>query len=350
MATTYRVRYWKGTDETKFIDQPLKALTSTECASIFEDGAIPYGKLNDGALSVYATEAITAGQLVCITGYNAASGFLSVHLADANHATAQRRYATYISPAAILITATGTVYRNYDLTGINTGTVTTAGDPVYLSETAGGWTATAPTSAASHAQIVGTCLVKDGANGSIRFRFLDSVSVSVGTGALMAGTLSAAAAGRALMADGFFNFATADRAVADLALNTDKLGEAVWADVTLGAEAANVITATIAMRNTDGTANVDARRVIFRIEGELAATYTLSNAGGGATKVGTHGNEPTLVVDLAAGVGTFDITDVATASNVAVLLSSTPCTAVTGAVEPGLVPLANTVLVTFDNA
>ena len=165
---------------------------------------------------------------------------------------------------------------------------------------------------------------------------------------LAANAYGTGGAARLAFATDFFNFTTADRAVADLALSTDKLGEAVWADVTLGAEAANVIAATIAMRNTDGTANVAARRVIFRIEGELAATYTLSNAGGGATKVGTHGSEPTLVVDLAAGVGTFDITDVAGASGVAVLLSSTPCAAVTGAVEPALVPLVNTIAVTFD--
>ena len=91
--------------------------------------------------------------------------------------------------------------------------------------------------------------------------------------------------------------------------------------VTLGAESANVITATVQVVDGAGS-NVSAATVLYcKVVGEAAADYTLSNVGGSGTKIGSYANGPELALNTHTdGSATFDITDVVGGSATAVML------------------------------
>lgn len=95
---------------------------------------------------------IAAGSLVSFSGWDETSGRQEIVKADANGTNAQ--IADGVLRSAIGDGETGQTFVTYRLTGQDTS-ATSVGDTVYLSETAGGWTKTAPTAKKSVVQAVG---------------------------------------------------------------------------------------------------------------------------------------------------------------------------------------------------
>ena len=121
----------------------------------------------DETYAVEAAAAITAGQLLYVSGWNATLGMLKVNLADADAgppAGAAVLVALEAAPEVGDILLAGKTFR---LTAQNTDAVSAAGDPVYLSGTAGGWTKDAPTTNRHTIQQVGTVLTKHASTGQI---------------------------------------------------------------------------------------------------------------------------------------------------------------------------------------
>lgn len=118
---------------------------------VFESGSAGIKVLAD-------TGGISAGDVVAVTGYDATTGLAKADQADANAAATAYRD-LYYAPAAISAGATGYVYKRYVVvdSGLNAsgGAI---GDPVYLSETAGEMTLTAPTGADAVQVEVGTVI------------------------------------------------------------------------------------------------------------------------------------------------------------------------------------------------
>jgi hypothetical protein len=107
---------------------------------------------------------IAADKLVALLGFDTTSGLPKVVLADANVAAHDN---IYVTPDAIAIDAEAYVYKGAMSTpnlNTNFGTV---GDPIYLSETAGAFTGTAPTATDSVVYPVGFMAVKSATVGQI---------------------------------------------------------------------------------------------------------------------------------------------------------------------------------------
>lgn len=107
---------------------------------------------------------LVKGTLVYISGY-ANSNYL-VSKADANGAAT---LATFVLSADLNNNSNGTAYGVQVVTGINTDGAAAIGSPLYLSETAGEFTATAPTNSNADVQIVGRVIVKHASTGSALF-------------------------------------------------------------------------------------------------------------------------------------------------------------------------------------
>jgi hypothetical protein len=127
----------------------------------------PQGDLNTGSNGLIVANAtgadIAANALVAISGANAA-GVPTIVLADADNGPA-----THIVLSAIANGAQGLAYGMAFVTGLNTSGVGTAGDPVYLSNTAGGFAVAAPTAAGDYVQIVGYAVTKHASTGKVLF-------------------------------------------------------------------------------------------------------------------------------------------------------------------------------------
>ncbi len=130
---------------------------------------------------------LTVGTLVTVSGGTATLPLLVK--ADANGAGL---IAAYVVDTAITDTTNGTVGRTYLLTGIDTSSASAVGSPVYLSETAGGYTFTAPTAAASRVQIVGQVTIKHASTGAIQFNLESQVTTKFGTDELQDGSVTSA--------------------------------------------------------------------------------------------------------------------------------------------------------------
>jgi predicted RecA/RadA family phage recombinase len=116
-------------------------------------GALSGGEVNP-TIAVIAGEAISAGDLVYPSGYDATSGKIKVKKADAN-GTNPARAAWFVAPAAIQSAAAGVVVGALELAAQNTN-AGNVGDPVYLSDaTAGAWSIAAPATAGDAIQQVG---------------------------------------------------------------------------------------------------------------------------------------------------------------------------------------------------
>lgn len=169
--------------------------------------------------------ALSVGDLVYVSGWSETHLRHLVTKADSDAATPAKR-ATYIIGTAISNNANGVASRSLRLTGLNTNAGNVS-DPVYLSATAGGWTLTPPTAAANRVQIVGRIAVKSGTVGEIEFNLTANDAFSqLGNGDLLAGILSADAAGRALFAAGVLDVTTFQSAVAAGILSADATGRA----------------------------------------------------------------------------------------------------------------------------
>jgi hypothetical protein len=128
-------------------------------------GALSGGEVNP-TIAVIAGEAISKGDLVYPSGYDATSGKIKVSKADAD-GTNPARAAWFVAPADIENAAAGTVVGAYLLTGVNTSAASDVGAPVYLSDTAGAWSVTAPSTAGDAVQQVGVVTVKHTETGAV---------------------------------------------------------------------------------------------------------------------------------------------------------------------------------------
>lgn len=109
---------------------------------------------------------IAVNKLVTISGYDVTSKLPKIVLADTDAAGLHTD--VWVTRAAIANGKTGKVWKGFMSTpNIDTSSATAAGDPVYLSATAGAWTATAPTGAAVTQIIVGYVQVKSSTVGQI---------------------------------------------------------------------------------------------------------------------------------------------------------------------------------------
>jgi len=106
---------------------------------------------------------------VCISGYDTTAKALKVVLADADAALIHQD--VFITRAAIANNGVGYVYKGFmSSADINTSGATAAGDPVFLSTTAGGLTfTTGPTGAAVVQLVIGYVQVKSATVGQIFF-------------------------------------------------------------------------------------------------------------------------------------------------------------------------------------
>lgn len=126
----------------------------------------------DAPIRVVADGAVAANDLVYPSGYDANKQLIKVKKAEAD-GTAPAKVAWYIAPAGIDDGAVGIVKRSLLVTGVDTD-APDVGAPVYLSTTAGGWTHTAPTGAATVVQQVGVVTASDATDGAILFLVGDS--------------------------------------------------------------------------------------------------------------------------------------------------------------------------------
>lgn len=138
-----------------------------------DDGSATGGVYNETG------SAIAAGKLVYFSGYDETTGVRNIALADAD-GTAGVMAADGVTRASIDNGAEGQVFNDYRLTGQNTATLA-EGDPVYLSTTAGGWTAVKPTGADDLVQVVGHVAVVHAASGVVEISIGGASVDKVGT-------------------------------------------------------------------------------------------------------------------------------------------------------------------------
>ncbi len=144
--------------------------TATEIASFidYRDTAI-FGFGGSGEtdnITVYndTGSEIAAGKLLYISGYDSTNACYEVSLADADD---PNKPAQLIANETIANASTGEVVKKYDLAAQDTSG-STVGDPVYLSATAGEWTATAPTGDSQTKQEIGVITSVNATTGTVR--------------------------------------------------------------------------------------------------------------------------------------------------------------------------------------
>lgn len=148
---------------------------------------------------------IAADKLVAITGFDTTSKRPKVVLADADVAT---HYDLYVTDAAIANNAKGMVYKGaLSAANLDTNSATTAGDPVYLSATAGAFAHTADYT--TSVQPVGFVVAKSATVGQIFWQLPIGMSGS-GVQDTISVTMNVAAGAAAADYDG--RFFIADRA------------------------------------------------------------------------------------------------------------------------------------------
>ena len=123
---------------------------------------------------------LTAGTLVYVSGYDASTSAPQVTKADGDS-----RLAEYVLQADIANGAAGYAFRGYTLGSLDTSG-SSVGDPIYLSATAGGWTATALTGSAQLSQRVGVVVTSDASSGSVLFD-LPGELLKIGSGQIQSG-------------------------------------------------------------------------------------------------------------------------------------------------------------------
>ena len=110
---------------------------------------------------------IAVDKLVAVVGYDTTAELPKIVLADANTATHKD---VYIALAAIGNNDEGFVYKGgLSAADLNTNSASAAGDPVYLSETAGGFVHTAPTTSDAVVVPAGWVVTKSATVGQIHW-------------------------------------------------------------------------------------------------------------------------------------------------------------------------------------
>ncbi|MAH45522.1 hypothetical protein CMI37_06820 [Candidatus Pacearchaeota archaeon] len=121
---------------------------------------------------------LTEGTLVYVSGWNETQLTFLLSKADANVNGAM---ATFIMQGDLANNTSGTAYKTHRLESINTSASSAAGDPVYLSETAGSWTLTAPTADTSFQQVVGRVAIDHASTGAVQFNLEAGLVIKQGT-------------------------------------------------------------------------------------------------------------------------------------------------------------------------
>lgn len=178
-----------------------------------KDASVPPHKLG---VTIYNDSGtiLSAGDLVYVSGWTTTADGLgrirAVASADADAGVFPNR-AQYVATHTIAVGGYGTVARAAIVRNIDTSSVGTAGDPVYLSATAKGWTATAPTAANANRQRVGFAVVKSSTVGVIAFDLTEE-PVSLGNSALQDGSVAGIKAATATVKAGAAAFVSTDMA------------------------------------------------------------------------------------------------------------------------------------------
>lgn len=146
---------------------------------------------------------IAADKLVAIVGYNTTSELPKIVLADANDSTHKDIYVTL---SAIGNGDSGFVWKGgLSAATLNTSSVSAAGDPVYLSETAGAFTATPPGGSSVSVRPVGWAITDSASVGQIHWHIGEVERVDAPAEVIAAAdTLTAADNGKTI----FLNHAT----------------------------------------------------------------------------------------------------------------------------------------------
>lgn len=176
-------------------DGSLKTLTAT--ADDLNDLNLTTRKF-----TVYSAGALSKGDLLHISSYEATEDVFIVEKADAD---TSGKPAQLIASEANAGSATSLASDIEELTGLNTN-AGDVGDPVYLdATTAGSWTLTAPTGADQLKQIVGRIKVKSATVGKIVFNTVKAEIVALGSSALQPGSVT-----KTKLAGGFSKVTVAD--------------------------------------------------------------------------------------------------------------------------------------------
>src|SRR3990167_5219049 len=132
-------------------------------------GLMTSGKQRKIGMRVYNSSGsdIAIDKLVAVVGFDTTTGLPKVVLADANTAT---HLDVYVTLQAITSATEGHVFKGgLSAANLNTNSATTVGDPVYLSETAGGFVHTAPTTSDAAQIPAGWVTVKSATVGQIHW-------------------------------------------------------------------------------------------------------------------------------------------------------------------------------------
>lgn len=120
---------------------------------------------------------IGADKLVAISGFDVTTKLPKIVLADADAADLATE--VFVTFDAIATGKTGNVYKGgLSAANLNTNSVSTVGDPVYLSTTAGAFTVTAPTADSARTVLVGYTTVKSATVGQIMWDIHDATRFS----------------------------------------------------------------------------------------------------------------------------------------------------------------------------
>ncbi len=166
MGDIHRIPSWRSTGTGRQVADTIEV----EVAGGFIVG--DRSSMSGSTLEVLNTTGVTlaAYALVYPTSWDETTGKWLIALADANAAGAQ---ATHVLRDAILNNAPGLAYTAARSTATLATNGSVVGDPIYLSNAVGAWTATLPTGATTSVQIVGRVAIVDAAVGVIEFDLRD---------------------------------------------------------------------------------------------------------------------------------------------------------------------------------
>ncbi len=132
---------------------------------------------------------LAAGDLVYISGWDEANTRPEVSPAEADVAGKQ---AVLVMRASLATATGGEAFRAWRTAADQDTDGSTVGDPVYLSETAGEFTLTAPTAAGSVRQVVGRVAIVRLTVGVVEFDIVNSLLERVGSNELQDSAIAAA--------------------------------------------------------------------------------------------------------------------------------------------------------------
>lgn len=185
-------RGYFGGRQVQTADVADLAITSGKLAAGAAAANLSSGSVTPSLIGLSVTNKtgsdIGAGKLVYVSGYDTGTSKPKIALADQSSSAA---LAVYCTSAAIANNASGTVYKQVTITGIDTSTVSAAGDPVYLG-VSGGWTATAASAYDRQSQIVGACITKHASTGSVLIDLTAGQLIAIGNSQLLAAAVTGA--------------------------------------------------------------------------------------------------------------------------------------------------------------